>query len=230
MPATYFTKQGYCHRPDPEYANDVDHGGVVWQPDVYPEAARLAEMLGASCLVDVGCGNGMKLVAQHPRFDVIGIDLGGPNLDLCRTRYPFVEWLEHDVESPLPLPVPDVVLNRSVVICSDLIEHLRQPERLLRKLRSTLSLTRAVVVSTPERDLTWGADHNGPPPNPCHVREWTRDEFSALLDDSGFRHRLMTLTRSNDSHNVKKTILCVLFGDPASLEAASHLDGGYQST
>lgn len=28
-----------------------------------------AEVLGASCIVDVGCGNGEKLAALHPRFD-----------------------------------------------------------------------------------------------------------------------------------------------------------------
>lgn len=225
VPMDYFIKQGYLHRPDPEYANDVENGGVVWQPDVYREAARLAELLDASCVVDVGCGGGTKLVALHPRFDVIGVDLPGPNLDACRARYPSLEWIEHDVESHRPLPVPDVVLARSVVVCCDVIEHLRRPERLLRKLRSTLPIARAVLLSTPERELTWGVGHNGPPPNPCHVREWTTSELTALLDDMGFRHRALSLTRTNDSHNEKKTILCRLFNDPAGLQAATSLEG-----
>lgn len=219
----YFIKAGYRHRRYPEYASDVDNEGVVWQPDVYPEAARLADLLGASCIVDVGCGSGSKLVALHPHFDVIGLDLPGPNLELCRARYPFVEWLEHDVESNHPFPVPDVVLRRSVVVCSDVVEHLRRPEVLLEKLRTTLGVSRSVVLSTPERELTWGADHVGPPPNPCHVREWSIDELAAFLEDQGFRYRSMTLTRSNDSHNQRKTILCRLFDDPAALQAATSL-------
>lgn len=221
MPDEYFIKDGYRHRPEPEYARDIVDDAVVWQPDVYAEAARLADLLGASCIVDVGCGSGAKLVGLHPRFDVVGIDLAGPNLELCRRQYPFVEWLEHDVETHLSLPVPDAVLSRSVLVCSDVIEHLRHPERLLRKLRSALRVARAVVLSTPERDLTWGEDHNGPPPNPCHVREWSMRELDAFLDDVGFVHRSMALTRSNDSSNERKTILCLLFDDPAALQLAT---------
>lgn len=221
---TYFVKQGYRHRADPEYAFDVEDDGVLWQPDVYPEAARLAELLGASCIVDVGCGAGGKLASLRPRFDVIGIDLPGPNLDLGRARHPEIEWIEHDVESCLPLPVPDVVLTNSVVVCSDVIEHLRRPERLLRKLRSALDVARAVVLSTPERDLTWGTNHNGPPPNPAHVREWTMDELAAFLDEMGFPHRSITLTRSNDRYGAEHTILCRLFADPGALQAATALD------
>ncbi len=223
MPAAYFIKEGYRHRAEPEYANDAGHDGVVWQPDVYPEAVRLAELLGAGCIVDVGCGSGDKLAALYPRFEVVGIDLPGPNLELCRSRYPFVDCRAHDLEDNLALPVPDVVLTRAVVVCSDVIEHLRRPERLLRALRSALDVARAVVLSTPERDLTWGPDHNGPPPNPCHVREWSAPELEAFLDDMHFPHRSMTLTRSNDSRNEKKTILCRLFSGPAALEAASSI-------
>lgn len=225
MTSGYFIKEGYRHRPDPEYALEDDHG-VVWQPDVYPLAARLADLLGASCLVDVGCGNGAKLAALHPQFQLVGVDLPGPNLEQCRARYPFAEWLEHDFDTAAALPVAPVVLRRAVVVCSDVIEHLRRPEILLRQLRLTLDMAHAVVLSTPERDLTWGTEHTGPPPNPCHVREWASAELDALLADIGFAHRLMGLTRSNDSHDQAKTILCQLFGDPAAMAAAAAaLDG-----
>lgn len=172
----------------------------------------------------MGCGNGAKLAALHPRFEVIGIDLPGPNLDACRERYPELEWLAHDVETTLPLPVDDAVLSRSVIVCSDVIEHLRRPERLLRTLRWDLEVARAVVLSTPERDLTWGPEHAGPPPNPCHVREWSTAELDALLADVGFRYRALTLTRSNDRQADRKTILCRLFADPTSRDAVVALD------
>ncbi|MGH9180063.1 MAG: class I SAM-dependent methyltransferase [Acidimicrobiales bacterium] len=223
MADRYFIRPDYRHRDEPEYADDVEHD-VVWQPDVYTEAARLAEALDASCIVDIGCGNGRKLAALHPRFEVVGIDLPGPNLERARALLPDVDWLEHDVESDQPLPVPDAVLSRSVVVCSDVIEHLRQPERLLVKLVSALPVARAVVLSTPDRVVTWGPDHVGPPPNPRHVREWTTGELDALLDDAGFAHRLTTFTRSNDQQTEKKTILCRLFADPEAMRLASLLD------
>lgn len=224
MPDPYFIKDGYRSRPEPEYAKDMENDGVIWQPDVYPEAARVAGVLGATCIVDVGCGSGTKLIALRPLFEVIGMDLPGPNLELCRSRYPSVEWIEHDLETHRPLPLSEMQLSRSVIVCSDVIEHLRHPERLLRKLRSALEVARAVVLSTPERELTWGEDHNGPPPNPCHVREWSSEELRALLESFGFAHRAMSLTRSNDSSNERKTILCSLFNDMGSCRAAMSVD------
>lgn len=221
MPTTYFIREGYRHRAEPDYADEENLGDLVWQPDVYPEAARLAELLGASWIVDVGCGSGAKLAALHPRFNVLGLDLPGPNLDLCRSRYPFLEWLEYDVEGNRPLPVPDVVLADSVVVSSDVIEHLRRPDRLLRALRSSLDVARAVVLSTPERERTWGPDHNGPPPNPCHVREWSMAELDAFLEAMGFDHRSMALTRSNERDEIRKTMLCRLFSEAATLQAAN---------
>lgn len=226
MPERYFVKDGYRHRPDPEYARDTDDDGMVWQPDVYPEAARLARLLGATCIVDLGCGGGGKLAELHPRFELVGIDLPGPNLEHCRRRYPFADWLDHDLEGLVALPVPEPRLKASLLVCSDVIEHLRRPDRLLVKLRSALDLARAVVLSTPERDLTWGPDHAGPPPNPCHVREWSRAELAAFLDDAGLVHRSMVLTRSNDGRHERKTMLWRLFPDTDARRAAAVLEDG----
>lgn len=221
MPDEYFIRDGYAARHDPAYDIRSPDDDIVWQPDVYPEAARIAKSLGASCIVDIGSGDGAKLAALHPRFDLIGLDLPGPNLDHCRAAYPYVEWLVHDAEGLEALPVPDQVLARSVVVCCDVIEHLLRPDRLLRTLRGVLDVAPAITLSTPARDLTWGDEHLGPPPNPSHVREWATEELAALLDEFGFLHRSITLTRSNDRLNERKTILCELFRDKAAVHTAA---------
>ena len=221
LPDRYCIRDGYQARDDPSYDSRVEEDGVVWQPDVYPEAARVAELLGAGWIIDIGSGDGGKLADLHPRFELIGLDLPGPNLDHCRATYPYAEWIEHDAESTEPIPVPDAVLARAVVVCCDVIEHVQRPDRLLRKLRGAIDVAPAVVLSTPARDLTWGDEHLGPPPNPSHVREWTAEELDALLDQIGFTHRVMTLTRSNDRLNECKTILCELFRDEDAVHIAA---------
>jgi hypothetical protein len=67
----------------------------------------------------------------------------------------------------------------------------------------------AVIFSTPERDLTGGESDNGPPENPCHVREWNFEEFKALLEWAGFELIHFGLTRSNDAEPDEKTILAI---------------------
>lgn len=209
--ARYFIKEGYVENGLPEYwDDDVDLGGVTWQPDVYRDAAAIADRLGCTRLVDVGCGNAGKLSKLYPRFDIVGVDYGS-NLAACWTRYPFGTWLEHDLESDDPIPVSTEQLVGAVVICADVIEHLVEPERLLQKLRLLLDQAGAVLLSTPERNLTRGREHMGPPPKAHHVREWAIDEFAAFLENEGFEHGDVGLTRSNDMEPHTNTILAKLF-------------------
>lgn len=219
LPGRYFIRQGYREREAPAY--DFEHRSEdrVWQPDVYPTAARIAERLGFSRIVDAGCGNGGKLVTLEPRFEIVGIDIG-ENLRLCRERYPDGEWIEHDLDSDSPLPVEPERLRTSIVVCADVVEHLVRPERLLRTLRRACDEGACVVLSTPERELLWGVGHSGPPPNPAHVREWSMSELAAFLASEGFEHGVLTLTRSHDRSPLRSTILAVLCPDETTLKRA----------
>ena len=218
MTDTYCIRPGYRHRPEPEYYADAD-GGVTWQPDVYVEACRVAGAVGATTIVDVGCGEARKLAPLHPTFRVIGLDFG-PNLQHCRVRYPFGRWIEHDFDTDGELPIEPEVLAGAVLICSDVIEHVTRPELLLGKLRGALDHAAAVILSTPERERTWGEDHAGPPPNRAHVREWSIAELAALLEREGFDHGELGLTRSNDQTHQMATILARLFTDADLAERA----------
>lgn len=215
--ANHCIREGYISRSMPDYFVDIDpETGLICQPDVYVDAARVARILGATRIVDVGCGNGFKLVELHPEFELVGIDFGA-NLETCRRGYPFGTWLEHDLDVESPLPLTDAQLRGSVIVCSDVVEHLVRPELLLRALNRALEHVEAVVVSTPERELTWGVEHNGPPPNPHHVREWSASEFAAFLESEGLDTGDITLTRNNNQHNQLNNILALLYPDAARM-------------
>lgn len=191
---------------------------IVWQPDVYATAEALALELGSRRIIDIGCGDGAKLSSLSLRFEAIGLDL--PRVVArARQRYPDVIWIEHDLESAEPLPLDAEQLSRSVVVTADVIEHLRSPRHLLGALRLALEHCDAVVLSTPERELTWGFAHNGPPPNPAHVREWNQAELLAFLRQEGFNHGRMELTRPHDHTDTKNTIMVTLTrsGEPLAM-------------
>lgn len=203
----HFLPEGYVVRAEPEYFDD-EQRALEYQPDVYRDAARAAESLGATTIVDVGCGHARKLVALHPRFEVIGMDIGS-NIDRCRHMYPFGTWIDHDLESDEPLPLANAVLARSVVVCADVVEHLQEPQRALRVLRDAIPPARALLISTPDRSRVEGAALGGPPRNPSHVREWTRGEFAALLRWCGFDRGHLTFTRPHTDTTEVTTILYV---------------------
>lgn len=216
MPDRHWLPRRYESRERPAYDDDPDDG-VTWQPDVYRTAAAIAGALGAVRVIDVGCGRGAKLAALYPKLEVVGIDYG-PNIEHCRAAYPFGTWIEHDLEQSARPPLPDEQLGDAVIVCADVIEHLVNPTFLLETLAAWVPRSRAVLLSTPERELWAGVRHSGPPRNPCHVREWSMRELGQLLRATGMPYHSLGLTRSNDRTEELHTILAIIASKPEALD------------
>ena len=92
------------------------------------------------------------------------------------------KWIEWNLESSGRIPLRKNLLRRAVVVCSDVIEHLVDPEPLIENLRSWLDYAPIVILTTPERDLVRGPNDLGPPINPSHVREWSLAELEPWLN------------------------------------------------
>ena len=196
---TYHLPVGYV-RNDPANFMDEDTG-IVWQPDVYPFAFDLARNLGRSVVVDLGCGFGRKLAPFVDEFTVVGLDM--PTVLQQVDVHPLT-LIAHDLDSFDPLPIDPAV---SLVVCSDVIEHLRHPERLASLLAA---LGAPVVLSTPDRLRTHGPN-NLQPLNACHAQEWSLGELVAFLADCGAEVEHVGYTRSNDAEPAEATCL-VTFG------------------
>lgn len=200
----FHIKDGYRTNPAPVYFLDDPKGDITFQPDVIPYAEALADDLGLSKMIDVGCGWADKLALLHnrrPDWTLVGVDYGA-NLDYCRGTHDWGTWLEVDLEHPF-----DLDADGAVVVCSDVIEHLADPTAMLQAFRT--SGAAAVVFSTPERDIQHGVMHMGPSPNLCHIREWNLDELAAYITASGFRVTAAQLTRGNDRGPALSTSLVV---------------------
>ncbi|MGY0230172.1 class I SAM-dependent methyltransferase [Longispora urticae] len=209
---TYFIRPGYRSRETVEYFHDLTDG-VIWQPDVYPYAAEQAIRHGRDVIIDIGCGQAGKLAALalgYPCWTYVGVDFG-ENLTWCRENLPFGTWVDADLETAERLPLSRELVQRSVVVCSDVLEHLLDPTPALKMIRGLLrdGCARA-VLSTPAREQRSGYADPGPPRNPSHVREWTSDEFEALLNASGFEVEHASLTRSDDASGGLTTQLVVV--------------------
>jgi 2-polyprenyl-3-methyl-5-hydroxy-6-metoxy-1,4-benzoquinol methylase len=174
---SFYIREDYTARLTPSYCDDtfVDR---IYQPDVYTRAVQIMQETGATTLIDVGCGQGHKLVDLTCK--VIGVDIG-VNLKVCRAHMPQHEWIECDLETAFP-KLPWQTLKKSVIVCADVIEHLIDPTQLLKGLAKASKYAQRIILSTPDRLVVYGHDHSGPPYNPGHVREWTQEEFVRLLE------------------------------------------------
>jgi SAM-dependent methyltransferase len=219
-PERYAIKSRYVHRSAPEYYSDNPErheAGVIWQPEVYETAARLAKAADCDTLVDIGCGSASKLAPLHPEFHIIGIDYGS-NLEYCRNTYPQGEWIEANLETIEAMPLDDTRLRGAVVICSDVIEHLIDPMPLLRILREMVKSCHCGLISTPERNLSWGQGHEGPPPNPHHIREWALPELRELICSAGMEPVYCGLTLTQNQSDARSTILIVVKGTGGEID------------
>lgn len=219
----FFIKAGYQARTQPEYHTDVHDDGVIWQPEVHPLAAILAQQYECRYIIDIGCGRARKLAALHPEFEIMGLDSGG-NLEYCRAQYSFGKWIDVDLEHGMGVEIPPEILRNAVIISSGVIERLVDPARLLQTIRSYLVHARVALVATPERDLERGPDDMGPPANTAHVREWNLAELETLLGSEELRPVYCGLTRSNDKDKQRFTSLAIVPG--LSLDASHVRDLG----
>lgn len=184
----------------------VDHDdGVIWQCGAYDLAFSL--MSEVRSVIDIGCGGARKL----RRFAALGIPVIGYD-----ANHPKEEaWidqrsidLDHDNATDF-LKGADLP---ALVICADVIEHLQHPLWLLGRLIDLALDGNIVIVTTPDRELSHGENHMGPPPNLAHVREWNMCELVDLIHDlvpETQKHRLLIddrLTQTSNKSDAKQTI------------------------
>lgn len=179
---TYFLPKNYCINFFSTAYIDNEQLASSYQRDVYLLAKKLILKNKLMSVMDVGCGYGIKLkefIAPYAET-VIGVDRDR-SIGYCREHHDFGMWYVDDIQNPtLSLSSPV-----DLIICSDVIEHLPQPDRLFAYFRRFCHEKTIIVLSTPERDKVRGEHHFGPPPNKAHVREWNREELRAYVSSCG---------------------------------------------
>jgi len=173
------TKKNYCMRKDyiarTEYSHFNDQGFEdAWQLEVYLHALGLMKKYKLEKIIDVGCGSGYKLMTYLGEYETVGIELA-ENMDFLRKKYSNRKFLTSDFNSGEDF-------YTDVVICSDVIEHLLDPDELINFLKSMTF--KYLVISTPDRHMLYGRMDPlqvGPPKNKAHVREWGFGEFKKYI-------------------------------------------------
>lgn len=174
----YGIRPGYRHRKEILYFDDTSQTDGH-QREVYEFAAEIMKNNDFKTVYDIGCGSGYKLVNYLGQYDTTGFDLE-ETVKFLKEKYPQRNWQTVQFSDRNVPPA-------ELVICSDVIEHVLDPDSLLSFLDSVSK--NLIIISTPARDLIYKAgdyDYMGPPRNSCHVREWSFAEFDKYIS-SKFR-------------------------------------------
>lgn len=166
----YCIHDGYEHRREPQYF-DATSSTDDWQDEVYRFAREIADQFNLRSVIDIGCGSGYKLLKYFRNYATIGVDVP-QTCSVLQKRYPTRQWAVSDFSAT-------TVPRADLVIASDVIEHVPDPDALLQYILRIAP--RSVILSTPDRNLLRLGTHNGPPLNPTHLREWSMAELHAYL-------------------------------------------------
>jgi len=145
-----------------------------------PSRLRFYEEVADACagfeprrVVDVGCGTGHLLAALSERIQLeraVGVDHAAAGLVVGRALLPAAEFVEADIYHLRLAEAFDLV------VCTEVLEHLKGPERALETLARLCADDGVILVTVPDgRDDEFEG----------HVNFWGPDEFRALLSGYG---------------------------------------------
>jgi 2-polyprenyl-3-methyl-5-hydroxy-6-metoxy-1,4-benzoquinol methylase len=148
---------------------------------------RIGELAGrvgqGARVLDAGCGEGITLrhlSAQRPDLELHGIEIDAASLDVARELVPTARLREGSIYE---LPWPDAEFD--LVLCTEVLEHLEEPDKALAGLRRVAR--DAVILSVPREPLwrllnmargAYWADWGN---TPTHINHWGRSAFRRLV-------------------------------------------------
>ncbi len=177
----YKIKSDYLINTNPSHHNDIPYTDGS-QNEVYNFCKIFSDSNSLKSVLDLGCGSGYKLIKYFSEYETTGIETE-PCYSFLNETYPDRKWLLSGDPSK---SFPDVDISSDLVICSDVIEHIIDPDILLNFI-SSLDF-KYLVISTPDREVLkhfngYEDCEFGPPLNMAHVREWSFEELKSYLSE-----------------------------------------------
>ncbi len=159
-------------------------------------AARVAS---GDAVLELGCGNGLvtRGIAERTGADVTAVDVSGECIRYAQThsKHPSVTYFQSSIEHFHPTKPFDLVTLYEV------LEHVSDPEAIMRLIHSWLRPAGCFIISTPNRASLNRRIKNLPLMRdlyrrvtgrdavaaiPSHFEEYRFDELCRMLKDTGF--------------------------------------------
>lgn len=142
--------------------------------DIVLQCVRAAGATQGSRLLEVGCGDGALCGVLHSRLGstVTGVDTSDKGLALARQMFAQRGW-DGEFRQVGGYDTGFADSSFDAIVCSDVIEHVDDPQAMLREIRRLLVPGGRLVITTPIR-------FSEEPLDPMHVQEWFVGGFVAL--------------------------------------------------
>jgi trans-aconitate methyltransferase len=143
----------------------------------------LIRLGGASNRVlDIGCGQG-DLIADlhkaHPEAELAGVDYSQWGIDIAAKKVPSARFFSRDLIQDGEPPA-GLAAWATHAVCSEVLEHVDDPENLMRNAAAYLAPGCRVVVTVPGGPMSAFDHHIG------HRRHFSPADLAKVLDHAGF--------------------------------------------
>ncbi len=102
-------------------------------------------------VLDVGCGTGANLAAMADAYRCVGIDTSAEGIELARGRFPQIEF-RHGYA---PADVGDVLAEASLVLLTDVLEHVSDDFSLFSSLLAASRPGTFFLLTVPADESLW---------------------------------------------------------------------------
>ena len=183
---------GYKRNIKPLYDLDTSpREDKLYQYNVYNRAITMAEKFKKKWIIDIGCGSGKKLFFLHSLgFNVVGIDFGD-NIKAAKKKFSKLNekqaiLREYDLNKD-KIDLPIQIIQNSIFISSDVIEHLINPDNLIMNIKNFILLGSKGVISTPDNKKLSNSMY---PPRPSDVQVWSKEGFENYLNCHSMKYNI----------------------------------------
>ena len=190
----FFIKSGYINNQVQKYDTKKRYwtsqrikASRLFQYSVYIEIKKFINYSEKSKLVDIGCGAGEKLKLlkdDKQNLEIFGIDTK-ESIDICKKNLDFGNFIVDDLSNYNESLYENHKNSFDYIICSDVIEHIKNPDQLLSLVNYLAHKDTIIIISTPDR-IKFRGQSNNQSPNSAHIREWSGKELKLYLESKNF--------------------------------------------
>jgi SAM-dependent methyltransferase len=133
-------------------------------------------------ILDIGSGTGDLAADIHrafPSADVLGLDISEAAVEHAATKVPAATFVQRDLVQGAGAD-PDHRGWATHAVCSEVLEHVEDPARLLANARAYLGAGCRLVVTVPGGPMSAFDRHIG------HRQHFTPEALRTLLEEAGF--------------------------------------------
>jgi len=191
----FFIKEGYITNPVIKYSSNLNYwtksrikASEHFQYFVYSGLKKNIDYSKKSKLIDIGCGTGLKLNIikdDNENLEIFGIDTE-ESIRVSKKYFETGKFFIDDLSNYNESLYKDYESSFDYIICSDVIEHLENPNKLLNLIKYLSHKNTLIIISTPDR-IRFRGKRNNQPPNKDHIREWSSHELKEYLKSKNFR-------------------------------------------